>query len=70
MEEEIPQEQISVVGENVGVGSEGVDLSTVWPLFTDVHGARVAWHSPAIRCNNVFTVSDEIKPNSITRYGK
>lgn len=70
MEEEIPQEQISVVGENVGVGNEGVDLSTVWPLFTDVHGARAAWHSPAVHCNEVFTVSYEIKSNSTTSYGK
>lgn len=38
--EEIPQEQISVVGENVGAGSGGVDVSTAGPLFTDLHGAR------------------------------
>ena len=31
-----------MVGENVGVGSREVDLSTAGPLFTDLRGAQHA----------------------------
>lgn len=43
-----------MVGENVGVGSEGVDVGTAGPLFKDLHGAWPAWHSPGHPCNKYF----------------
>lgn len=53
-----------MVGENVGVGSGGVDLSTAGPLFF----YRSAWSSACMTCTHqpitvtrALTVSDEIK---------
>lgn len=48
-----------MVGENVGVGSGGVDQSTAGPLFTDQ--AWPAWFHQPITVAQVLTANDEKK---------